>query len=224
MLGTFANTGAILLGGLAGLLLKKGIPEKMNDAIMKGVALCVLYIGISGCLEGQNALVAILAMVLGAILGCLLDLDARLNALGAYLERLLKSGNGSLGNAFVTTSLLFCVGAMAVVGSLQSGLTGDHTMLYAKSLLDGISSVVFAASLGAGVLLSAGAVLLYQGAIVLLSQALSPILSQAVIAEMTCVGSLLIIALGFNMLGLTKIKVMNYLPAIFIAVPLCYLF
>lgn len=214
---------AILLGGLLGLLLKKGIPEKMNDAIMKGVALCVLYIGLAGCLEGNNALIAILAMVLGAIVGCLLDLDARLSALGAFLERLLKSGSGGLAGGFVTASLLFCVGAMAVVGSLQSGLTGDHTTLYAKSLLDGISSVIFAASLGAGVLLSAGAVLLYQGSITLLSQALSPILNASVIAEMTCVGSLLIIALGLNMLGVTKIKVMNYLPAIFIVIPLCYL-
>lgn len=224
MLGTFVNTVAILAGGLAGLLLKKGIPERMNDAIMKGVALCILYIGLSGCLEGSNALIAILAMVLGAILGCLLDLDGRLNTLGAFLERLLQSGNGGLANGFITASLLFCVGAMAVVGSLRSGLTGDHTTLYAKSLLDGISSIIFASSLGAGVLLSAGAVLLYQGALTLLSQALSPILSTAVIAEMTCVGSLLIIALSLNMLGITKIKVMNYVPAIFLVIPLCYLF
>ncbi len=224
MLGTFVNAGAILAGSLAGLLLKKGIPEKMNDAIMKGVSLCVVYIGLDGCLEGTNALITILSVVLGAILGCLLDLDARLGSLGNFLERLLQSGNGSLSNGFVTASLLFCVGAMAVVGSLQSGLTGDHTTLFAKSLLDGISSIVFAASLGVGVALSAGAVLLYQGAITLLAQALSPVLSEFVIAEMTCVGSLLIIALGLNMLGVTKIKVMNYVPAIFLVIPLCYLF
>lgn len=224
MLGTFVNAGAILAGSLAGLLLKKGIPEKMNDAIMKGVALCVLYIGLDGCLTGTNALITILSMVLGAILGCLLDLDERLASLGKFLERLLQSGSGSLANGFVTASLLFCVGAMAVVGSLQSGLTGDHTTLFAKSLLDGITSIVFAASLGVGVALSAAAVLLYQGAITLLAQALSPVLSEFVIAEMTCVGSLLIIALGLNMLGVTKIKVMNYVPAIFLVIPICYLF
>ena len=111
-----------------------------------------------------------------------------------------------------------------MVGSLQSGLTGDHTTLFAKSLLDGISSIVFAASLGLGVVLSAVAVLLYQGTITLLAQALSPVLSEFIIAEMTCVGSLLIIALSLNMLGITKIKVMNYVPAIFIAIPICYLF
>lgn len=224
MLGTLVNTGSIIAGSIAGLLLKRGIPERMNDAIMKGVALCVLYIGLTGCLKGSNALIAILSMVLGAILGSLLDLDKRLNALGAFLERSLQSGNGSLSNGFVTASLLFCVGAMAVVGSLQSGLTGDHTMLYAKSLLDGIASIVFTASLGIGVILSAGAVLLYQGAITLLAQTLGPVLSEPVIAEMTCVGSLLIIALSLNMLGITKIKVMNYVPAIFIAIGVCYLF
>ncbi len=224
MLGTLVNAGAILTGSLVGLLLKKGIPEKMNDAIMKGVALCVLYIGLDGCLAGTNALITILSMVLGAIFGCLLDLDGQLGSLGKFLERLLQSGSGSLANGFVTASLLFCVGAMAVVGSLQSGLTGDHTTLFAKSLLDGISSIVFAASLGMGVALSAAAVLLYQGAITLLAQALSPVLSEFVIAEMTCVGSLLIIALGLNMLGITKIKVMNYVPAIFLVIPICYLF
>ncbi|MEA5058915.1 MAG: DUF554 domain-containing protein [Candidatus Pelethousia sp.] len=224
MLGTLVNTGAIILGSLMGLLLKKGIPERMNDAIMKGVALCVLYIGFKGCLEGSNALIAILSMVLGAIVGTLLDLEKRLNNLGAFLESRLQSGDGSLSNGFVTASLLFCVGAMAVVGSLRSGLTGDHTMLYAKSLLDGIASIVFTASLGIGVILSAGAVLIYQGAITVLAQALSPVLSDSVIAEMTCVGSLLIIALSLNMLGITKIKVMNYVPAIFIAIGICYLF
>ena len=224
MVGTIVNAGAVIAGSLLGLLLKKGIPEKMNDAIMKGVALCVLYIGIEGCLKGSNALIAILSMVSGAVLGTLLDLEKRLNSLGLYLERLFKSGSGSLANGFITASLLFCVGAMAVVGSLQSGLSGDHTMLFAKSLIDAISSIILAASMGAGVILSAVAVLIYQGAITLLAQALSPVLSTAVIAEMTCVGSLLIIALSLNMMGVTKTKVTNYVPAIFLVIPICYLF
>ena len=210
MLGTLVNAGAIVLGSFLGLLLKKGLPEKITDAIMKGVALCVLYIGLDGCLEGDNALIAILSIVLGALVGTALDLDGRLCSLGDYMER--------------TASLLFCVGAMAVVGSLQSGLTGNHTMLYTKSMLDGISSVVFAATLGPGVLMAGVAVLLYQGAITLLAQALAPVLNDAVVAEMTCVGSLLIIGLGLNMLGVTKLKVMNYVPAVFVAIGVCYLF
>ena len=153
-----------------------------------------------------------------------MDLDGRLCALGDYMERKLQAGGGSFSTAFVTASLLFCVGAMAVVGSLQSGLTGNHTMLYTKSMLDGISSVVFAATLGPGVLMAGVAVLLYQGAITLLAQALAPVLNDAVVAEMTCVGSLLIIGLGLNMLGVTKLKVMNYVPAVFVAIGVCYLF
>lgn len=224
MLGTLVNAGAIVVGSLVGLLLKKGLPEKITDAIMKGVALCVLYIGLDGCLEGDNALIAILSIVLGALVGTALDLDGRLSALGDYMERKLQAGGGSFSTAFVTASLLFCVGAMAVVGSLQSGLTGNHTMLYTKSMLDGISSVVFAATLGPGVLMAGVAVLLYQGAITLLAQALAPVLNDAVVAEMTCVGSLLIIGLGLNMLGVTKLKVMNYVPAVFVAIGVCYLF
>lgn len=224
MLGTLVNAGAIVVGSFVGLLLKKGLPEKITDAIMKGVALCVLYIGLDGCLEGDNALIAILSIVLGALVGTALDLDGRLCFLGDYMERKLQAGGGSFSTAFVTASLLFCVGAMAVVGSLQSGLTGNHTMLYTKSMLDGISSVVFAATLGPGVLMAGVAVLLYQGAITLLAQALAPVLNDAVVAEMTCVGSLLIIGLGLNMLGVTKLKVMNYVPAVFVAIGVCYLF
>ena len=190
---------------------------------MKGVGLCVLYIGLDGCLAGENTLVAILSMVLGAIVGTALDLDGKLTALGDFIENRLKAGGGGISAGFVTASLLFCVGAMAIVGSLQSGLTGDHTTLYTKALLDGISAIVFAASLGFGVLLSAAAVLVYQGVITLLAQAIAPVLNEAVIAEMTCVGSLLIIVLGLNMLGCTKIKVMNYVPAVFFAIGLCYL-
>ena len=124
MLGTLVNAGAIVVGSFLGLLLKKGLPEKITDAIMKGVALCVLYIGLDGCLEGDNALIAILSIVLGALVGTALDLDVRLCSLGDYMERKLQAGGGSFSTAFVTASLLFCVGAMAVVGSLQSSRLG----------------------------------------------------------------------------------------------------
>lgn len=224
MLGTLVNFGGIVLGGAIGLLIKKGIPEAVTDAVMKGVALCVLYIGVSGSLEGEKTLAMIVAIALGAVVGTLLDLDGKMNLLGKKVENMVsKNGEGKIAVGFVTASLLFCVGAMAVVGSLQSGLTGNHETLYTKSLLDFISSIVFGASLGAGVMLSGFAVLVYQGIITLLAQALAPVLSTAVVAEMTSVGSLLIIALSFNMLGITKIKVMNYVPAIFIVIGLCYI-
>ena len=223
MLGTIVNTAAILLGTLLGLLLKKGLPERFQDVIMKGLALCVLLIGISGALKGENTLIAILSIAIGAIIGEIIDLDRRLNSLGQLLEARFSKGDGeqTVARAFVTSSLLFCVGAMAIVGSLQSGLTGDHEMIYTKSMLDGISSIIFASSLGYGVVFSAVAVFVYQGAIVLLAQWIAPFLSDAVIAEMTCTGSLLIIALSLNMLGLTRIKVANYLPALLLPILLC---
>ncbi|MBR2329124.1 MAG: DUF554 domain-containing protein [Clostridia bacterium] len=224
MLGTIVNTLAVAAGGAIGLLLKKGIPQKITDAVMQGLALCVIFMGISGALEGSKTLAMIVAMALGAVVGTLLDLDGRLNKLGDAIEaKMGPGGQGRIATGFVTASLLYCVGALAIVGSLQSGLTGDHSMLYTKSMLDFISSIVLCASLGVGVILSAVTLFLYQGVITLLAQALAPILTDAVIAEMTCVGSLLIIGMGLNMLGVTKIKIMNYVPAIFIVIGLCFI-
>lgn len=224
MLGTIVNAAAILVGGSLGLLLKKGIPERVSNGIVQGLALIVLYIGISGMLKGQNALIATISIVVGGVIGILLDLDGRFKRLVGKLEtRFVKTetGGSTFGEGFMTATLLFCVGAMAVVGSLNSGLTGNHEVLYTKSLLDGVSAMIFASTLGAGVLLSAVAVFVYQGAITLAAQFLAPVLSDATIAEMTCVGSLLIIAIGLNMLKLTKIKVMDFVLAIFIPIGLC---
>ena len=238
--GTIVNALAILAGSVAGILLSRlaghfssvlpasaiKLGERLQTIIMQGVALCVLYLGISGSLEGQNTLITILSMVLGAILGEALDLDRRMQSLGNWVqrrtERLLPAhGKVSVSEGFVTASLLFCVGAMAIVGALQDGLTGDHSTLFAKALLDGISAIIFGASLGIGVSFSAVAVFLYQGIIALLASFLSPFLGDAVIAEMTCVGSLLILVLGTNLLNVTKIKVMNLVPAVFFPILLC---
>lgn len=224
MLGTIVNAIAVILGGFIGLCLKKGLPEKISDAVMKGIALCTIYIGISGCLEGKNPLITVISIAVGAVIGTVLDLDSRLGALGESVEKRFKKRDGdkvSLAEGFVSSSLLFCVGAMAIMGALQSGLTGDNQTLYTKSVMDFISSIVFASSMGAGVLFSAVAVLIYQGAIALLAGVVAPLLSEAAVAEMTCVGSLLLIALGLNLLGITRIKIMNYIPAIFIPILLC---
>ena len=223
MLGTIVNALAVIAGAFIGLLLKKGIPEKISDVVMKGVALCVLYIGISSALSGTNTLIAIISIVVGAVIGSLLDIDRRLNSLGELAERKLSKGDGktSIAEGFVSASLLFCVGSMAIVGSIQSGLTGNHEMIYTKSMLDGISAIIFTSTLGAGVFLSAAAVLVYQGIIVLCAQWVQPFLSDYAVAEMTCVGGLLIIALALNMLGITKLKTANYIPAVFIPIILC---
>jgi len=239
--GTIINALAVAAGSVAGLLLKwlathfsKALPSgsasigsRLQGIIMQGVALCVLFIGISGSLKGNNTLIAIISMVIGAIIGELLDLDQKMHSLGNWVQRktsrfVKENSNGpSISEGFVTASLLFCVGAMAIVGSLENGLTGNYDTLKAKSVLDGISSIVFASSLGIGVIFSAVAIFVYQGLISLLASFLSPVLGDIVIAEMTCVGSLLILALGLNMLNITKIKVMNLVPAIFLPILLC---
>lgn len=225
MIGTIVNTVSVIVGGLIGLVIKQGVSKRFSDIVMNGLALCVLYIGISGALKGQNTMVVIFSIVIGAIIGEAIDLDKRVRNLGEFIEENFKSGDKSVSIAegFVTASLLFCVGAMTIVGSLQSGLTGNHEMLFTKSILDGVASILFSASLGVGVLFSAAFVFIYQGSITLLAQFISPYLSEIVIAEMTCVGSLLIIGLGLNMLNVTKLKVMNYIPAIFLPI-LIYLF
>ncbi|ADL52436.1 DUF554 domain-containing protein [Clostridium cellulovorans] len=222
MLGTIINFLSILLGGIIGLLLKGKLSEKISTTIVNGLALCVLYIGISGVLKSNNTLLVVISIALGAFIGEVIDIDKRINSLGIKLEKSLKTYNqGSISEGFVTSTLLFCVGAMAIVGSLESGLKGNHSIIYTKSILDGVSSIIFASSLGIGVLISSISVLVYQGIIVLGASSLTNILSPEVVTEISAVGSLLILGLGLNMLGIVKIKVANLLPAMLI--PIIYL-
>ena len=225
MLGTIVNCIAVILGSAVGLLVKKGLSEKLSSGIMSALALCVLYIGISGAFECKNILIVILSMAIGTLVGEALDLDARLGRLGDYLEKKVsKNGKeGSVSQGFVAASLLFCVGAMTIVGSLQSGISGNHQTLFAKSLIDGIAAMVLASTMGIGVMLAAAFVLVYQGAITLCAGFLEPVLTETIIAEMTCVGSLLIVGLGLNMLKITKLKVMNFVPAIFVPIGIYWL-
>ena len=224
MFGVLVNVATVLIGSTVGLLFRKMIPQNATDFVMKGIGLCTIYIGIDGALGGTNPLIAIISMAVGALIGALADLDKHLNHFVGKLEDRFKNKDGSgpsIAEGFVTASLVFCVGAMTIVGSLQSGLTGDHSMLITKATLDLVSSLIFAASLGIGVMLAAAFVLVFQGGIVLIAQAAAPFLTDYVIGEMTCVGSILIMALGMNIIGVTNFKVMNYLPAIFIPILLC---
>lgn len=232
-LGTLVNVLAVLAGSGLGMLIKTGLKRRFRDILMQACGIATIFLGISGALAGllkvengavstQNTMLLIFSLVLGGLAGEALNIEAGMEALGERLKRLVRDKSDSrFVDGFVTASLVICVGAMAIVGSLQDGLTGDHTTLFAKSLLDGISAVVFASSLGIGVAFSAAAVFLYQGAIALMASFISPFLGEAVIAEMTCVGSLLIIALALNMLGITKIKVMNLVPACILPIFLC---
>ena len=224
--GTIVNTITVICGSLIGMLLGNILPERLRDTVMKGLGLCTMFIGITGMLGGENALITIISVAIGAVIGELLDLDGHLNRFAEGLERKFRKtgGNGkaSLAEGFVTASLVFCVGAMTIVGSLNDGLTGDHQMLFTKATLDFVSSMVFASSMGIGVLLAAAAVFVIQGSIACLASLVAPLLQSGnTITEMTVVGSVLIVGLGLNILGLTKLKVMNYVPAIFLPIPLC---
>lgn len=219
-MGTLVNCLTIIGGCIIGLCIKGKVNEKVSTTVMQGLGLCSLYIGIAGSLKCEEPIQLIVSMAVGALIGELIDIDKWITKLGDYFENKFKKKDDkvSISEGFVTSSLLFCVGAMAIVGSLESGLNGDNTTLYAKSVLDGVSSIIFSSTLGIGVFLSVFTVLIYQGSITLAASMLSGILSTSVITNMSVVGSVIIIGLGLNILGMTKIKVANLLPAIFIPI------
>jgi len=250
LFGTLLNVLAVIIGSLVGLGVRRlGLANKLgdkgnrfSDAVFSALGLCVILIGVGGAISGavnsqiltafsklgvgglalptERTLVIIISMVIGVIIGELVDIDKRVNSLGHKLEASMKGKGGNVAEGFVSASLLFCVGSMTVVGSMNSGISGDHTLLITKSIMDLISSMIFASTMGVGVLFSAAFVFVYQGAITLIASGVGPFLSTDVITCITSVGSLLIIALGLNMLGVTKIKIMNYLPAMFLPIGL----
>lgn len=227
--GTIVNVIGVLGGGLVGLfihkLMNKGIPTRYSDRIMQGIGLCTIYIAAGSLLDGSKTLVTVLSMVLGAVIGELLDLDGRITRIGQKLEaKFGGSGQGSFVQGFLSATLLFCVGTMAILGSLDAGLRNDHATLLAKSVIDTISACIFASTLGLGVLFSAVPLFLYQGGITLLSSVVGPYLTEGVIAEMNTVGSLLLLGLSLDLLGIKKLKLMNYIPAIFLPILLYQFF
>jgi len=223
MLGVIINVITVLVGSAIGLLFKKGIPERVSTATMTGLGACTLYIGISGSLCGKNVLIVIASVVLGVVAGTLLDIDGAINRLAKSVETKFKKDgqNVSIAEGLVTATLLFCVGSMTVTGSIQAGLTGDNSVLITKATLDLVSSMMLSASLGFGVLLASGTVFVIQGGLVLLAGLVAPFMSAGAINEMTCAGSILIMMIGTNLMGITKIKVADFLPAIILA-PVIY--
>ena len=218
LLGTIVDTLAIVAGTFIGLLFKKGISEKLSRTLMQALGLCALFVGIDGASKVDSLMVVIVCMALGALIGEIIDIDARLNKLGFKVQQKFKHKKGNIAEAFVTTTLLFCVGAMSIVGALNSGLQGDHTVLLSKAILDGVTAIIFASALGGGVLISAVVVFAYEGAITIFASYLSPILSTAVIGNVTACGSLLIIGLALNVLKTTNINVSNLLPGVFLPI------
>ena len=223
MKGTLVNVAAILAGAGLGLILRLGISESCKRTILQAMGLAVLFIGIRMSLASQNSIIIVLSLAVGAVLGEMARLEERLDAFGIWLTELVGDRFGDIGKVFVTASLVYCIGAMAIVGSLQEGLTGDASIIYAKALIDGTVSVIFTASMGIGVMLAAVPVLFYQGAITLAAGSLQTLITDPMLAEVSGVGGVLIIAISLNMLKLTKIKLANLLPGLPLAVLLVWL-
>ena len=225
--GVLVNVLTVIVGSTVGLLLKKQIPEKLTNAVMTAIGLCTVAIGVTGIIKGQNQLVMIISLVVGTIIGTLVDIDGKLTNIGDKLQKKSKNGGNeksTFSQGFVTASLLFCVGAMTIVGSMNAGISGDNQMLYTKSVLDLISSTMLGASLGVGVLCSSVFVLVFQGGLVALSMVLGSFLNDFAVAELICAGSVMITALGFNLIGITKIKVANLLPGLVLVPVVCKVF
>lgn len=215
--GAVVNFFLVILGSILGVLFKKGIPEKIQKTLMTGMAFCVLYIGVTGLFEqGANILIMIVCFAIGSVIGELIDLDKRVNQLGLQLEKTVNKhgSNAKITEGFVTATLLFCVGAMTIVGSIDSGISGNNATLYSKSVIDCVAAIALTSSMGIGVIFASISVLVIEGVLTLLAGVISPILTDYIIAQMSVIGSLLIIALALNMLGITKLKVMNFVPAL----------
>ena len=235
MLGTLINVALVLAGTAIGLALGRGIPKRLQDTVMQGLALCVILIGLKGALgvdgtvlKPVDTLGVIVCMAVGGLIGSAVNIEDKLDHLGHFFERKLSARkDNNISRAFVTTSLLYCVGAMAIVGAIDSGIRGDHATLIAKGIIDGITAIFFASTLGPGVALSALAVLVYQGSIALLASLLAPVLTDEVITAMGAVGGLLVAGVGLNMLRDKHLPVGNLLPAIFLPIlylPIAHLF
>lgn len=223
-MGAIVNAVAIVVCAVIGVQLRSGIPSRVQTSLMQAIGLCVLSIGIAGAIQGNNTMVMILSIVVGTLIGEWIDIDRRVISGVSKLEQKIGKGTakyGDLSQGMISAAMIFCIGSMAIVGSLESGLIGDNTTLYTKSILDGITSILLASSLGIGVALSAIPVLIIQGGITLFAGFLEPWLPADVVTEVICVGSVLLVGLGLNMIDVTKFKIMNFVPAI--ALPILFM-
>jgi len=223
LIGTIVNSIVIIVGGLFGLAFRGALPGRVKQTVIDALALGTVVIGLSMALKTQNILVVLISLVIGGVIGETLNIEDGLQRLGDSLQKRVGGGDGQFARGFVATSLLYCVGSMAILGAIEDGLRGNHSILFAKSVLDGISAVIFASAMGAGVLFSAASVFVYQGAIAILARWATPLLPAPVVTEMSATGGVIIIAIGLGILEVKRIRVGNLLPAIFVAVGLAWL-
>jgi len=221
---------AILGGSMLGLVLKRGFPQKWQETILQGVGLCILVIGLQMALQSKQIILVIVSIVLGTAVGEALDIDNYLTRFGNWVEAKVarhkqsSTPAGSIGEGFIAASLIYCIGAMAIVGSIQDGLVGDHQILFAKSTLDGITAVIFTANLGIGVALSALSVFLYQGSLTILAVYMQSFMTPEIMTELTAAGGVLIMAIACNMIKIMTVRIANQIPALLVVVILAKIF
>lgn len=228
-MGTIINALAVVAGGALGMLIKGGLPQRVSDLLMQALGLCTIFIGITGALSGmmkveetalttQGTMLLIASLGIGAIIGELLDIEGNMEHLANRIKRMVHSEDNKFVEGFVSNALVICVGAMAVVGALQDGLTQDASMLITKAILDGIISMVFASALGIGVLFAAIPLAIYQGSITLLASVVAPLFDAVLVTNLSFVGSVLIFGVGVNLLFGKQIRIGNLLPALWIPI------
>ena len=225
MFGVFVNMATIVAGAIIGITVKKGIPKKVSDATMEIMGLISLFIGIQGALKGEKTLVVLISLVLGTVVGTMIDINKYVEGFGEFLKKKFASNdseNAKFVDAFVTTSVLFGIGAMAILGSIEAGIKHEYSIFFLKSIMDFVSSVFYATTMGIGVAFSAITILVLQGSMTILASFIKPFADDVgLMNEVTCCGNILIMAIGLNVMGITKIKIANLLPSI-ILVPIIY--
>lgn len=223
MLGTIVNVAAIIAGALLGLIIKGHFNEKFQEITNQATGLAVLFVGISGALskmilEPCNSVLFVISLVVGGIVGTFFNIEGKMKSIGDLIESKFKGKEGSVSKSFVAASILYCTGTMAILGSIESGINHNYTILFTKSVLDGIYAVIFASTLGVGVIFAAVSVFIYQGAITILAGFVQPYMTGDIMRELSLVGGILITGLGIDMLGMKKVNVANLLPAVFIPI------
>ena len=224
MIGTIVNTIAVIFGSIVGIIIHRHMPKNISDRVFQAIGLFTIFLGIHMAMKTDNFLILIFSLVIGTITGELIDIDKSVNKFAEYLKTKLKSSNEKFSDGFVTSFLLFCMGSMTILGAFEEGLGEEPNLLMAKSVLDGFSSIALAASMGIGVLFSAIPLLIYQGGLTLFAAGLQDWLTDPIINELTAVGGLLLLGLGFNILGIKQIKILNMIPALIVAVILALIF
>lgn len=224
MIGTLVNVGAVIVGGSLGLLFRRKIPERMFTIIFQAIGIFTLYLGVSMALKANELLIMVFSLVLGALIGEFLRLEERIEGISEKLKKKVGSGDANFSTGLLTAFMLFCMGAMTIVGSIEEGMGKEPTLLMTKSLMDGISAVALSAVLGIGVIFSVIPLLIYQGGLTLLAAMFGDVIPQAIINEITGIGGVLILGLGLSILDIKKIKVLNMLPALLVELFLCYIF